>query len=91
MDNITQQMNAVALSGNANKSDAAGNFNAGLYQYLIFVATNAGTEIIWSEADTDLKAWMKQQNQKLQSTQTSDRVKVLNHVNFPSRMPQKAK
>jgi hypothetical protein len=91
MDDITQQMNAVPLSGNANKSDAAGNFSAGLYKYLLFVATNAGTEIIWSEADKDLKAWMKQQNQKLQSTQTSDRVKVLNHVNFPWRMPQEAK
>jgi hypothetical protein len=62
MDDITQQMNAVALSGNANKSDATGDFNAGLYKYLLFVATNAGTEIIWSEADKDLKAWMKQQN-----------------------------
>jgi hypothetical protein len=61
MDNITQQMNAVALLCNANKSDAAGDFNASLYKYFLFVATNAGTEIIWSEADKDLKAWMKQQ------------------------------
>ncbi len=71
--------------------DAAGNFNASLYKNLLFVATNAGTEIIWSEADQDLKAWMKQQNQKLQSTQTFNRVKVLNHVNFLWRMLQEAK
>jgi hypothetical protein len=34
MDDITQQMNAVALLGNSIKSDATGNFNAGLYKYL---------------------------------------------------------
>jgi hypothetical protein len=37
---ITQQMKSVALSGNANKSDA-NNFNEGLFKYLLFVAKNA--------------------------------------------------
>ena len=45
MDVITQQMKSVALSGNANKSDA-NNFNEGLFKYLLIVAKNAGTENI---------------------------------------------
>ena len=48
-------MNAVTLSGNANKRDAD-NFNAGLFKYLLFIVINAGTENIWSEADKELKA-----------------------------------
>jgi hypothetical protein len=91
MDNITQQMNAVALSDNANKSDA-NDFNASLFKYLLFVTINAGTENIWSKANKELKAWMRKQN-KLQSMacQTSDRIKVLNHVNFQWRIPQEVK
>jgi hypothetical protein len=58
MDSITQQMKSVALLGNANKSDA-NNFNAGLFKYLLFVAKNAGMKNIWSDADKDLKAWMR--------------------------------
>ena len=61
MDVITQQMKSVALSGNANKSDA-NDFNEGLFKYLLFVAKNAGTKNIWSEADKDLKAWMRKLN-----------------------------
>jgi hypothetical protein len=91
MDDITQQMNAVTLSGNANKSDA-NDFHAGLFKYLLFIAINTGTENIWSEADIELKAWMRKQN-KLQSTtcQTSNRIKVLNHVKFQWRTPQEVK
>ena len=37
MDDITQQMNAFALSsGNVNKSDDD-DFNAGLFKYLLFM------------------------------------------------------
>jgi hypothetical protein len=49
MDDITQQMNAVALSGNINND--ASNFNASLFKYLLFTAMNTGTKNIWSEAD----------------------------------------
>jgi hypothetical protein len=80
-------MNAVTLLGNAKKCDA-NNLNAGLFKYLLFVAINAGTENIWSEADKNLKAWMRKQNQEgmFQSNQPLDRIKVLNHnVNFPWR------
>jgi hypothetical protein len=91
MDDITQQMNAVPLSGNAKKSDTI-NFHASLFKYLLFIAINVGTENIWSEADKKLKAWMRKQN-KLQSIacQTSDRINVLNHVNFQWRIPQEVK
>ena len=93
MDVITQQMKSVALLGNANKSDA-NDFNEGLFKYLLFVAKNAGTENIWSEADKDLKAWMRKQNKeflRLMTCQTSDKMMVLNHVNFPWRLPQEVK
>jgi hypothetical protein len=92
MNNITQQMNAVALSGNnASKSDA-GNFNAGLFKYLLIVAIDTGTENIWSEANKELKAWMRKQNKlQLMACQTYDRIKVLNHVNFQWRIPKEVK
>jgi len=57
MDNITQQMNAIALSGNSNND--AGNFNASLFKYLLFVVMNAGPENIWSGADNKMKAWTR--------------------------------
>ena len=56
MDNVTQQMKGVTLLGNANKNDV-NDFNAGLYHYLLFVASNASkpVEVIdWSEADQEL-------------------------------------
>jgi hypothetical protein len=82
MDNITQQMNAVTLLGNANMSDED-DFNAGLFKYLLFVASNAGKEtIFWSEADQELKTWMTLNRLQLMASQPSKRVKVLNHVNF---------
>ena len=95
MDDIThQQMKSVALSGDANKSDA-NDFNAGLFKYLLFVAKNGGTKNIWSETDKDLKAWMVKQNKeflRLMSCQTlDDNMMVLNHVNFPWRLPLEVK
>ncbi len=89
-------MNAVALTDHANKHDA-GNFNANLFQYILFIANKADTDTIWSEANGKLKAWMKKQNKlKFQSmtqstTQTSNRIKVLNHVNFLWKTPQQVK
>jgi hypothetical protein len=83
MDDITQQMNAVTLLGNANKKDDD-DFNARLFKYLLFVASNAGKEtIVWFEADQELKTWMTQNRLQLMASQPSERVKVLNHVNFP--------
>jgi hypothetical protein len=94
MDVITQQMKSVALSGNANESDA-NNFNEGLFKYLLFVANNAGMmENIWSEPDKNLKAWMRKQNKeflRLMICQTSNKMMVLNHVNLPWRLPQEVK
>ena len=49
-------MKGVTLLGNANKNDV-NDFNAGLYHYLLFVASNASkpVEVIdWSEADQEL-------------------------------------
>jgi hypothetical protein len=71
MDDITQQMKLVALSGNANMSDA-NEFNAGLFKYLLFVSKNAGTKNIWSDADKDLKAWMRKQNKEFLRLMTCD-------------------
>ena len=86
MDNVTQQMKGVTLLGDANKNDA-NDFNAGLYHYLLFVASNASKpiEVIdWSEANQELKTWTKQSNRlQLMADQQSERVKVLNHINFP--------
>ena len=85
MDVITQQMKSVALSGNAN------DFNEGLFKYLFFVANNAGMmENIWSEPDKDLKAWMRKQNEEFLQL-TSAKMMVLNHVNFPWKLPQEVK
>ena len=89
MDVITQQMKSIALLGNANKSDA-NNFNEGLFKYLLFVAKNSGTKNIWSETVKDLKAWMRKQNKGFLRL-TSDEMMVLNHVNFPWRLPQEVK
>jgi hypothetical protein len=86
MDNVTQQMKGVTLLGNANKNDA-NDFNAGFYHYLLFVASNASkpVEVIdWSEADQELKTWIKQSSRlQLMADQQSERIKVLNHINFP--------
>ena len=37
-------------------------FNAGLYQFHLFVATNSGTKDIWSKTNKDLKAWTMEQD-----------------------------
>ena len=90
MDVITQQMKSVALLGNANESDA-NDFNEGLLKYLLFVANNADMmENIWSEPDKDLKAWMRKQNKEFLQL-TSAKMMVLNHVNFPWKLPQEVK
>ena len=91
MDNITQQMNAFTLSsGVVNKSDDD-DFNAGLFKYLLFIASNVGKEIIvWSEADPELKKWVTKIRSQLKASQLSeDRIKVLNHVNFPRSLHEK--
>jgi hypothetical protein len=66
-----------------------------LFKYLLFVAKNAGTKNIWSDADKDLKAWMRKQNKEflqLMTCQTSDdKMMVLNHVDFPWRLPLEVK
>ena len=69
MDDITQQMNAFALSsGNVNKSDDD-DFNAGLFKYLLFDASNVGKEIIvWSETDPELKKWVTKIRSQLTGT-----------------------
>ncbi len=36
-------------------------FNAGLFQFHLFVATHSGTEDIRSKANEDLKAWIMEQ------------------------------
>ncbi len=63
MDDVTQQMKGVTLSGDANNNDT-NDFNAGLFQYLLFIASNASSpEVIdWSEANQELKTWIKQSN-----------------------------
>jgi hypothetical protein len=82
MDDITQQMNAVTLSGNAHKNDAD-DFSVALFIYFLFVASNSGKEIIvWSEANQESKTRMKQIRLQLMASQPSKRIKVLNHVNF---------
>ncbi len=82
MEDITQQMNAVTLLGNTNKSDD-NDFNASLFKYLLFIACNAGKEtIVLSEANQELKTWMTQNRLQLIASQQSKRVKVFNHVNF---------
>jgi hypothetical protein len=78
MDDVTQQMKGVTLSGDANNNDA-NDFNAGLFQYLLLIASNASNlEVIdWSEAK-------KQSNRlRLQANQHPERIKVLNHIKFP--------
>jgi hypothetical protein len=102
IDDITQQINAVTLSGNANKSDA-GNFTVGLFMYLLFIATNGCTDDIRSKADKDLKAWIMEQNTMRQSLphlsptdmQLHERIKVLDHIKltverFPSRQVEQS-
>lgn len=86
MDDVTQQMKGVTLSGDANNNDA-NDFNAGLFQYLLFIASNASSpEVIdWSEANQELKTWIKQSNRLrlMANPQQSERIKVLDHINFP--------
>jgi hypothetical protein len=85
-------MNAVTLTGNANKRDA-GNFNANLFEYILFIANKVGTDTIWSEADGKLKAGRRKQNKlKFQSMtqstiQPSDRIKVLKSCQLPVENP----
>ncbi len=89
-DIVTQQMNAVTLTGNANKSDA-GNFNAGLFKFLLFVAMNSCTEDIRSKANKGLKAWIIEQDKMRQflphldpmDMQLHEQIKVLDHIKFP--------
>ena len=74
----------------ANESDA-NDFNEGLFKYLLFAAYNAGMmENIWCEPDKDLKAWMRKQNEEFLQM-TSAKMMVLNHVNFPWKLPQEVK
>jgi hypothetical protein len=88
-DIIKQQINAVTLTGNANKS-AASNFNASLFKYLLFVAMNSCTEDIRSKTDKDLKAWIMEQDKMHQSLphldptdmQLHEQIKVLDHIKF---------
>ena len=81
---------AAALSGSSNND--AGDFNTGLFQYLLFAGINAGTENIWSKAGEELKAWTRKVNRKFQLiTQISGKIMVLNHVNHPWIMPQEVK
>ena len=86
MDDVTQQMKGVTLSGDANNNDA-NDFNAGLFHYLLFNASNASSpEVIdWSEANQELKTWIKQSNmlQLMANPQQSKSIKVLDHINFP--------
>jgi hypothetical protein len=42
-------------------------FNAGLFQFHLFIATHGGTEVIRSKANKDLKAWIMEQ-EKLQKS-----------------------
>jgi hypothetical protein len=86
MDDVTQQMKGVTLLGDANNNDA-NDFNAGLFQYLLFNASNASSPgvIDWSEANQELKTWIKQSNRLrlMANPQQSERIKVLDHINFP--------
>jgi hypothetical protein len=67
------------------------NFNAGIFKYLLFVATNGGgTERNRSKIGKDLKAWMKNKNPD-RSALTTDWIKIqaLNCViNFPWSVTQ---
>ena len=88
MDDITQQMNAFALSsGVVNKNDND-DFNAGLFKYLLFVASNVGKEIIvWSEADPELKKWVTKIRSQLTAGQLSDeRVKGAQSCQLPMEL-----
>jgi hypothetical protein len=78
MDNVTQQMKGVTLSGDANNNDT-NDFNAGLFQYILLIASNASNlEVIdWSEAKKQSKRL------QLQANQHPERIKVLDHIKFP--------
>ena len=60
-------------------------FNAGLFQFHLFVATHGGTEDIRSKANKDLKAWIMEQEKLRKSTPdpTDMRIKVLDLIKFP--------
>lgn len=81
------------LSDKSNNSNV-NNFNAGIFKYLLFVATNGGgTERNRSKIGKDLKAWMKNKNPD-RSTLTTDwiKIKALNCViNFPWSVTKKDK
>lgn len=55
-------------------------FNAGLFQFHLFVATHGGTEGIRSKANKDLKAWITEQEKLCKSP--PDPIKVLNLIKF---------
>ena len=94
MDNdMNSKMNAISLSGTLGDDDDC-EFSLGLYRYLVFVAKNCGTVGIRTKADDILKAWIRNQD-KLRRSQmstpvnsnlTSDRIMVLNNVQFPWQM-----
>jgi len=60
-------------------------FNAGLFQFHLFVATHGGTEGIRSTANKDLKAWITEQDKlrKSHPDRMKKRIKVLNLIKFP--------
>jgi hypothetical protein len=60
-------------------------FNAGLFQFHLFVATHGGTEDIRSKANKDLKAWIMEQEKLRKSSPdpTDMRIKVLDLIKFP--------
>ena len=60
-------------------------FNAGLFQFHLLVATHGGTEDIRSKANEDLKAWIMEQEklQKSPPDPTGMRIKVLDLIKFP--------
>ncbi len=60
-------------------------FNAGLFQFHLFVATHGGTEGIRSKANNDLKAWIVEQEKLRKSPPDpmKERIKVLNLIKFP--------
>jgi len=93
MDNITSKMSAISLSGSVSNEDESA-FCRGLYRYLVFVTANDGTDNIRSKADDQLKAWITEQDKlrQKQKTQvgnsklTTERIMVLDKVQFPWRL-----
>jgi hypothetical protein len=83
LDNFTMKMDAISLSENQ--------FNAGFFQFHLFVTTNGGTEDIRSKADKDLKAWIIEQDEMHKShpppdptdMQLREQIRGLDHIKFP--------